>query len=253
MALSLLFEEYASSVHINDLDPTVHAFWHSVLHETDSLCQLIKDAQLTIDEWHHQRDVLFSADASTLARGFATFFLNRTNRSGIITGGVIGGQRQDGEWKMGARFNKADLTRRIEKVAQYRHRITLHNSDASDFIRCTLPNLPSRSLVYLDPPYFLKSQRLYANHYSDEDHGTLAKLVGTIAQPWIVSYDFAPRIMNLYARYESTVYNLNYSAQNRYSGSEVMFYSPKLQRPNVDDPSKVKTKTLDRQQPSLAV
>lgn len=253
MAFSLLFGEYASHVHINDLDPAVHAFWHSVLNETESLCQLVGEAELTIDEWHRQRDVLFSPEASNLARGFAAFYLNRVNRSGIITGGVIGGQKQDGKWKMDARFNKITLTKRIEKIAQYRQRITLHNLDAADFIESTLTEIPRHSLVYLDPPYFLKSQRLYANHYNCSDHDALAKLVDTIEQPWIVSYDYTPEVMSLYESYDSTIYSLNYSAQNRYSGSEVMFYSPKLRHPGVDNPSKVTTQTLDGLQPCLAI
>lgn len=252
VALSLLFGEYASHVHINDLDPAVHDFWHSVLHETESLCQLVASAQLTIDEWHRQRGVLFSLEASTLARGFAAFFLNRVNRSGIITGGVIGGQEQDGKWKMDARFNKIALIKRIAKIAQYRQRITLHKLDAAHFIESVLTEMPRRSLVYLDPPYFLKSQRLYANNYNPSDHDVLAKLVGTIEQPWIVSYDYTPEIMRLYRSYDSTVYSLNYSAQNRYSGSEVMFYSPKLRYPSVDNPSKVTMQTLDQQQPLFA-
>ncbi len=154
---------------------------------------------------------------------------------------------------MDARFNKSALIKRIEKIAQYRQRITLHNLDAADFIESTLTEIPRRSLVYLDPPYFLKSQRLYANNYNSSDHCALAKLVGTIKQPWIVSYDCTPEVMSLYQGYDSTVYSLNYSAQNRYSGSEVMFYSPRLRHPNVDNPSKVKTQTLDQQQPLLAM
>lgn len=253
VALSLLFEEYASHVHINDIDPAVHAFWHSVLHETRSLCQLVRNVELTIDEWHRQRSVLFSLEASTLARGFSAFFLNRVNRSGIITGGVIGGQKQAGKWKMDARFNRASLIKRIEKVARYRQRITLHNLDAADFIESTLAKIPRCALVYLDPPYYLKSQRLYANYYEPKDHDALANLVGKIEQPWIVSYDYTPEIMSLYQRYDSTIYSLNYSAQNRYSGSEVMFYSPKLLHPKVDNPSKVTAQTLKLQQPRLAI
>lgn len=248
VALSLLYGEYASHIHINDIDPTIYAFWHSVLHDTDSLCCLVRNASLTVDEWHRQREVLVDASASTLSRGFAAFFLNRTNRSGIITGGVIGGQEQRGRWKIDARFNKTGLIRRIQKVAQYRTRIALHNLDAIEFIQLVLPKIPQRSLVYLDPPYFLKSQRLYANNYGPEDHGVLAEFVKTIRRPWIVSYDHIPEVVALYQDYRSTIYNLNYSAQDRYSGSEIMFYSPDLHRPDVQNPSKVSARMLDQRQ-----
>ena len=47
-------------------------------------------------------------EAGTLGLGFSTFFLNRTNHSGILNGGMIGGKAQTGDWKLDARFNRSE-------------------------------------------------------------------------------------------------------------------------------------------------
>ena len=193
IAVNLLLQDYASCVHLNDINRAVYAFWHSVINSTDDLCKMILDSKLTMKEWRRQRTIHRQPDEhSLLDLGFSTFFMNRTNRSGVLTGGVIGGQEQDGKWKIGARYNKKDLCRRIEKIALYRSRIRLYNLDAAVFITGVLPSLPKKSLTYLDPPYYAKSRRLYRNLYVHSDHQTIAKLVKSkISIPWIDSYDYA--------------------------------------------------------------
>jgi len=135
IALNLLTHSYASCIHLNDLNPAVFGFWHSVINQPEALCKAIRDVKVTMEEWHRQKAILNApANHSPLDIGFSTFFLNRTNRSGIIWGGVIGGKNQDGAWKLDARFNKDDLIRRIEKIAMYRSRIRLYNLDAAELL-----------------------------------------------------------------------------------------------------------------------
>lgn len=242
IALSLLLHSYASCIHLNDLNPAVHAFWESVLNHPEELCKLIKDVDVTMDEWYRQKAILSSPyEHSNIELGFATFFLNRTNRSGIILGGVIGGKNQDGPWKINARFNKTDLIKRIEQIALFKNRIRLYNLDAAELITTVLPKLPKKTLVYLDPPYFVKGQDLYQNHYKRDDHTLIANLVKTeIRLPWIVSYDHAPEIAKMYEGSREIAYGINYSAQNRYKGAEIMFFSEGLNIPNVTNPANLK-------------
>lgn len=242
IALSLLYQSYVNAIHLNDLNPAVHAFWHSVLNNNEALCRLIHDTPVTMDEWVRQRDVMLNpGEHDKVALGFATFFLNRTNRSGILMGGVIGGREQSGEWKLDVRFNKPDLINRIEKLTLYKSRIKLYNMDAAELISTVLPSLPSKTLVYLDPPYYVKGKGLYQNHYTHADHKAIARQVQrNIKLPWVVSYDYAPEIMEMYAKSRSIVYGLNYSAQNKYEGMEAMFFSKKLVIPDVSNPSKLK-------------
>lgn len=242
IAINLLVHQYASRIHLNDLNPSVYAFWRSVVESPDELCRLVREATLSIAEWNRQKAIQSRPqEHSLLELGFSTFYLNRTNRSGIILGGVIGGKSQDGDWKLGARFNKVDLCRRIETIALYQSRIRLYNLDASQLIKTVIPSLPKKSLVYLDPPYYVKGQHLYENHYRHDDHVKVARLVQSrVNRPWIVSYDYAPEIMDMYGTCPSLIYGINYSAANRYEGSEAMFFSTRLMVPDVVNPANLK-------------
>jgi DNA adenine methylase len=231
VAISLLYLEYADHIHLNDLNKSVYAFWKSACDEPEALCKLVRDKPLTVAQWKKQKAIQTAKDVSTLELGFSTLYLNRTNRSGIINGGIIGGKNQTGKWKIDARFNREDLIRRIQKIGSYSPRITLHNMDAEQFITNELPNIPKRSLVYLDPPYFGKGSELYENHYQRKDHAVIAALVAKIKQKWIVSYDNVRAIRKLYAGFEQETFGLRYSVHDRYRGREVMISCPGLKTP----------------------
>jgi len=236
IAISLLYLEYASHVHLNDIDRAVYSFWRSVLDQPDDMARLVRDTPLTLDERLRQKAVYRDPEAGTLELGFATFYLNRTNRSGIIHGGVIGGNAQAGTYRIDARFNRVELARRIEKVASYAPRISLHNKDAVDFIGGDLPAIPGNALVYLDPPYYANGSRLYRNTYKHDDHAKIAGLVGSIPHPWIVSYDNAPEVCALYGAYRQQTFGLGYSANTRYEGTEVMVFSDRVKIPGEVEP-----------------
>ena len=162
LALALLFEEYASTVHINDLSRPVYAFWYSVLCDTKELCRKIQSVDVTIGEWKRQRSIYDARNEAELTElGFATFFLNRTNRSGIIGGGVIGGKGQIGAWSLDARFTKEELMRRIRKIGRYRDRIKIYNQEGIDFTKGIVCGLGENAFVFYDPPYIEKGQQLY--------------------------------------------------------------------------------------------
>jgi len=239
VALSLLLLEYASRIYINDISKPVYLFWKAVLNDTDALCKKIRDRKVTPAEWKRQRNILFHfRDYSQVSVAFAMFFLNRTNRSGIVhSGGMIGGNDQTGEWKIDARYNKPELISRIEAIAAYSNRIRVSNSDAETFLRKTVPTLPTKSLMYLDPPYFEQGQSLYENHYQPEDHIRLARVFRKkLRRNWIISYDNHPKIRAAYRGCKKLVYSLPYSAARRYEGSEVIFFSDGLRVPPVKSP-----------------
>jgi len=234
LALTLLFDDFVRHIHINDVDRAVHAFWWAVLNEPNSLCQLVADTPITPDSWERQRRVLADrATADPLSLGFATFFLNRTSRSGIIaSGGMIGGKRQKGRWGIDARYNVRSLIARIQRIASFRARISLTNLDALDFLAALAPLLPDRSLTYLDPPYYVKGQRrLYANYYSPADHDLIAGALDSYPHCWLTSYDYAPEILALYSHHRCHVYSLQYTASTRRHGAEAIFFSDDLQIP----------------------
>jgi DNA adenine methylase len=249
VALALLFEEYASHIHINDLNRSVFTFWRILLDRPEELCERVERARLNMSEWARQRAIQDDPDADELDVAFSTFYLNRTSRSGIIGGGPIGGYKQSGGWKVDARFKKTDLIRRLKRVARFRTRITVTGQDAACYLRTELPKLGNRPVfVYLDPPYYVKGVKrsgLYQNSYEHGDHVKIARLVRRLKAPWIVSYDAAPAIEDLYGRYASLSYSLHYSAHIAHYGSERMFLSPRLRLPSIASPAYVSTSLLD--------
>lgn len=232
VALELLFHEYASTIHINDFDPAVHAFWDAAVNHTDELCKIIADTDVNMENWHRYKQVMTNPnDFSSLELAMATFFLNRTNRSGILKAGVIGGKDQAGKWKLDVRFNKTDLIRRIDLIGRFKNRIKVYNKDANLFLEEVLPSLPLKSLVYLDPPYYVKGSGLYRNFYNHQDHVQIAGALIAVKHPWIVSYDNVPEIKEIYSAYRQDEYFLSYTAQLKKKGSEVMIYGPSIVPP----------------------
>lgn len=230
LALSLLLSGKVSEVFLNDLDPAIHAFWYSILKHTDNFIELLNSTPVTPSEWRRQK-ILYADGhaASRLKLGFATFFLNRTNHSGILNAGMIGGKDQTGDWKLDARFNRSELLSRIKKIAACRDRIHLSNRDAGEFVNDH--NRSKRKLMYLDPPYYHAGQRLYLNAYRPGDHAQLRDKVLKLRCNWVVSYDDLPEIRNLYKMQKSRRLTLLHTARTARQGNEVMFFSPQLRIP----------------------
>ncbi len=231
VALELLYHGVAEHVHINDFDPAIAAFWRAATEQPRMLIELVANEPVTVEAWHHWRSVMLGQTNSTeTERGFATLFLNRTNRSGILKGGVIGGLAQAGSYKIDARFKRDVLIKRLERIAQHASHIHVYEEDAHALLTRCHKFLPAKSLVFLDPPYYVKGAGLYRNYYEHSDHERIAKLLRStrFRRSWIVSYDNIEEIKTMYAYARALAYGLKYTAQTRYEGTEVMFFSPDL-------------------------
>jgi DNA adenine methylase len=231
IGLELLFHEYVSGIHINDLSQPVHAFWSSVLNRTDGLCRSVRDTPLTIRSWDKQKHIFSNPkDFSELELGFAAFFLNRTNRSGIFNGGVIGGREQTGAWRIDARFNREELIYRIESIAKMRSRITLTRMDALKLLERWGSRWPAKTLIYLDPPYYEKGRHLYYDFYEPGDHERIHRCLTQRfpKKSWVISYDDVQPIRDLYKGCPAICYAVGYSAREAREGAEVMFFSGAL-------------------------
>jgi len=241
VALELLMHEYVTRIHINDISRPLYALWSSILTMPDEFSRKIRDATLSVRAWDRQKKIFANPnDHNDLELGFSAFYLNRTNRSGIFRGGIIGGRTQASEWGIDARYNAKGLTARVEAIASMKDRISVYNQDAADFLTNVVSKLPQRTLVYLDPPYFLKGADLYIDHYKADDHATIASLVRQIKpQAWMVSYDDVPQIRALYRDYRGIRYELGYSARDATKGIELMYFSNKLTIPPATGPIKM--------------
>ncbi|MGH1577688.1 DNA adenine methylase [Planktotalea sp.] len=233
LALSLLYGGHVSEIHINDVDPAIWSFWHSVLNETDQIIQLVETAELSVVEWRRQREIFLEQRISDPVKlGFSAFFLNRTNRSGIIKGaGVIGGLQQAGNYKMDCRFNRSDLKKRIQRVAKYKSRIKLTRMDALEFIPFADKTLSQKALLCIDPPYFNKGSSLYTSFYVPGDHAALSVEIQNLQRPWVVTYDNVPEINSLYHPQPRFGFDVNYSVQTKRVATELLVASHHLVLP----------------------
>lgn len=227
IALTLLLEEYAREIVINDLDYSVFSFWKTVLDDTEDFIRKICDTNITIDEWRKQQFVYKNqAEFSRADIGFAFFFLNRTNRSGVINAGIIGGLQQTGNYKADVRFNKKDLIARVELIASHRSRIKVYNLDAMKLIPKVTANPKPKTFVYMDPPYYDKGKMLYKNFYAHDDHVQIGDVANELKVPAIITYDNVEPIKQIYKKQKQLEFSLYYSLHNdkKRTATELMIY-----------------------------
>lgn len=207
-ALSLLSNGYVKEIYLNDKDVFIYSFWKAMKMNPDEFIRRVHETPVTPVEWKKQKELYNNPSklktATVLDIGFCTFFLNRCNRSGILYAGPIGGKKQNGKWKIGTRFNKPNLVKRLEVIKKLRKRIHVNREDAIDYMRCFSQKhkgiSSKQTLFYLDPPYYLQGKKLYKdNYYIDEDHIALSKYLNTFSEKWLLSYDDTEFIRDLYS------------------------------------------------------
>ena len=229
-ALSLLVSGLVDKIVINDYDPAIYSFWKAVTTEPDKFIELISGIDVSIAEREKQRDIYLNSSKSEediFSLGFAAFYLNRTNRSGILRGGPIGGYAQTGKYKIDARFNKEDLIERIRLISLYADRISVTNVDGKEIIS-KFSNYNS-TFIYADPPYFEKAESLYLNSFNLEDHKMLAKCISSINNAkWILTYDNVPQVSELYSNFRRKEFSIIYSAHRVMKAKEIMVFSDNL-------------------------
>lgn len=235
-SLSLLYREETPEIHINDADPAIHDLWWTLVRRPEPFLAMLSRTRVNMTEWRRQRDVYRCADrVSRLRRGFAAFYLNRCNRSGIImNGGPIGGVKQTGEWKINARYNKPELRQRCERISEYRDRIHVNGQDGVEFIE---ERDAGATFFFIDPPYFVKGPTLYLNTLDKTYHEALASRLKALSDDaWVLTYDDCPEIRKMYRGWATIrPFSLRYTASRRRSGREVMIVPKWMQLPRHQD------------------
>ncbi|MGZ0707265.1 DNA adenine methylase [Coraliomargarita sp. W4R53] len=232
-ALKLLDEGAVSRIILNDYSPIIGAFWRALLRHSKLFMARFEETEPTIEEWHRQKEIVNRYREFNLVDvGFAAFYLNRCNRSGVLNAGPIGGLDQTGNYKIDARYSKLGLRSRLEKVISMRRRITFRQCDALDFLVEINQMEERRALIYLDPPYYVKGQKLYLNAYQHQDHHDLCYFLGDMRTPWLLSYDNVEVIRRLYRDYPQYSFELSYRVNKAKIGSEFLTHSADLAMPN---------------------
>ena len=227
VALMLLMEGYVDNIVINDYDKAIYSVWRAIVSEPENLVDRILHTPVDIEEWKKQKEIYVGQNSKySLDLAFATFFLNRTNRSGILKGGPIGGFEQTGNYGIDARYNAEKLVERIRAIAKHKKHIKVYNKEIVSFIEHVLPGYGQNTLTYFDPPYFKKGPELYKNFFDKEDHVKIARLIlSGVPGNWIITYDDTPEIIELYKQQCIRRYDLNYSAANTGKSSEVIVFN----------------------------
>lgn len=238
VALDLLLGEHVEEVQINDFDPRVFAIWTSILSQHSRFQELLETRPITLDEWEAQRQIYLNPGRhSTLRVGFAAFFLNRCNRSGImVNGGPIGGKAQSGKWKIDARFNRETLRSRISEIHERRSQIKVSNLDCLELlenIECEYAE--KKVLVYLDPPYFKQGPGLYFSSFDSKAHADLAERMKTFKLPWVMTYDAVPEVASLYEWANIETFGLRYSAFEQRKGGELLIWPDHIRMPSMEE------------------
>lgn len=226
IAFRLLYNNEVNKITINDYDKSVYAFWYSVLNHTDELVELIKNEPITIENWHKHKAILKNKEnePNLLKLGFSMLFLNRTNRSGILNAGVIGGLKQEGNYKLDCRFNKDKIIEKIKLIGEMRDNIELYNLDVNEFIKKVIPK---NSFTFFDPPYYHKGKSLYPEFFTENDHIKLRDAIEKCMarSAWIITYDNADEIKELYSDYVIEEFSMHHSAANKGQATEIMIYA----------------------------
>ena len=229
-AVNLLIQDKVDNILINDANICIFSFWKSITEENERFVEKLIETPVNLKEWRNMHNILVNTKEYSFDLGFATFFLSRTNRSGILTAGPIGGNSEEkqelAKYKIDCRFNKEDLAQRIINIGKRNECISVTNKDAILFLKEIEGN---NVLLYLDPPYYVKGKSLYLDFYNHNDHQALADyLTNTTKFKWILSYDNVNEIREMYKGFDLYEFFLNYTVQEIKRGSELLTHSKGL-------------------------
>ena len=232
-AINLLLNNKVDAIEINDISKGIFSFWYYLINNSNEFLELFEKTEVNLNEWQLQRKIFNSSKIPSLELGFATFFLSRTNRSGILNAGPIGGQDQEtqsvAKYKLDCRYNKKSLYNKFIGIIERSDNIKVYNYDALTFLK-KIKN--KNTFVYLDPPYYHQGKALYINYYKHNDHLVLSNFLRNNANfNWVLSYDNVKEIQKLYSDFELYEFNLTYTAQKIKKGKELFTHSNNIRLP----------------------
>jgi len=230
-ALNLLVDGSVSHLHLNDADYRIFSAWKAMLDETDRFLENLRVVKPDLTTWEESLQKLHEKPTSQYSFdvGFATFFINRTSRSGVVLGsGPIGGYNQEGNWKIDARFNKAGLSERIRRIGNLSDSISLSCLDGLEFCRqLEKEKCLDTTFLFVDPPYVHAGGRLYHDGMNLAKHDALAEwLLSGIAPHCLLTYDDHRVVRENFTTMQEHRIQVRYSLGKRRLEKELMYMTP---------------------------
>ncbi len=211
VGLTLLNYKIIKNVCINDKDPGISALWTSVLRYPEKLCEYISYFSPTTEAFYNYKK--YFGDIKSVSKeekkatricveiGFRKLALHQMSYSGlgVKAGGPIGGKTQNSNYKIGCRWNPKLLKKNINKYHNLLVKTILRYKKCSSYGWLKILNDCKDSFIYLDPPYYEKGSELYQFSFSEYNHKKLSEVLKKIKYPWLLSYDYADEIKELYS------------------------------------------------------
>ncbi|WP_269086386.1 DNA adenine methylase [Mycobacteroides abscessus] len=234
--LHLLAQDVVEEIWLTEKNRALAAFWRTVVQNGAELSALIRACSPDMHTWHDAKGVVAAAEAgetiNDLDLAFAALVINRCSRSGMVTTrvGPIGGKSQNGPDNIRARWNSAGLADRIDWIWARAERVRISEGDAAEHIAALdgSVGIEEEVLLFVDPPYLVQGNRLYAAGMSYDDHKNLAYALNNCGARWLLTYDSDERILDLYPANRVMAYEIPHTANQRRVEEEYAVLSDNL-------------------------
>lgn len=226
VSLEMLSRGFVQHAILIERDPLLYGFWYSVFNDVDNLVNDIFEIDVSLNTWidfQKYRNTTNLDDYLLLELGVAGLFFNRTNFSGILGAGPIGGANQDSKYKINCRFKKEKIIQQIRTISLLKDKVEVVFGDALTYLKTQEHEIGnSFSFLYIDPPYYNQGKKLYRYWYEDSNHKELADYLGRLETPWLVSYDDHPKIREYYEESAMQELFIDYTARVSRQGEELL-------------------------------
>jgi len=207
IALHFLLNGIVNKIIIADKDKLIYSFWEVLFSNPDYLIDFIKRVKIDLDTFYKYKEIARNSEYCEKERlAEACIYLNRTSFSGIMTDrvGPLGGKNQQSQYKIDCRFNKEGLIEKIKYISAFRRSVIVLSSDWRDTIQygqdwAINKKRLNRLFFYFDPPFFHKANDLYRCYFNKEEHKRFYKEIIRLNYDWVLSYDNATEIRELYS------------------------------------------------------
>lgn len=209
VGLTAGFEGLVGHVVLVELDKQVAAVWQTILGgDADWLADRILSFEMTLE---NARAALSATAGGVREQAFRTILKNRTFHGGILAPGATFIKHGENGKGLKSRWYAETLATRIAAIGAIRDRFTFVCGDGIDVMREHARR--KRAVFFIDPPYTAggpngkrAGTRLYVHHELDHERlfATAAKVAGDV----LLTYDDAPDVRELAARFEFETENV---------------------------------------------